>query len=88
MGHPSERTSCTTTQTHHLLPITRHDPYADDEALSFLSCVLSALVALLHSPAEPMQNIEQELTVIVVWAIHAELYSEGVDLCAEERSLT
>jgi len=35
-----------------------------------------------------MQNIEQELTVIVVWAIHAELYSERVDLCAEERRLT
>jgi hypothetical protein len=35
-----------------------------------------------------VQNIEQELTVVVVCAIHAELYSEGIDLRAEERRLT
>ena len=34
-----------------------------------------------------MQNIKQELAIIVVAAIHAELYSEGVNLCAEECGL-
>ena len=37
---------------------------------------------MLDSPAEPMQNIEQELSVIVAGAIHAELYSEGDRPCA------
>jgi hypothetical protein len=33
-----------------------------------------------------VHNIEQKLTVIAVCAVHAKLYSEGIGLCAEERS--
>lgn len=35
-----------------------------------------------------MQNIKQESAIIVVAAIHAELYSEGIDLRAEKCGLT
>ena len=38
----------------------------------------------LHRAAEPVQDIEQELTIIVVAAIHAEFDSQRIHLRAEK----